>query len=183
MSRSQREWPREWLMTDERMGDRLWAAIERLQQEQGGVVLRHYRLPAEEREVFARRIADICRSRRLTLAVGRDPNLARSVGADLVHNPGEPVADLPFSRAVHSLESARSARAEGAALVFVSPVRKTRSHPGQKPLGKARAEHIARAAGVPAIALGGMSHHTFTEMGDAFYGWAGIDAWLAEVRI
>lgn len=180
MSRSQRAWPREWLMTDERMGDQLWEAIQRLQHARGGVVLRHYGLPAERRAVLARRIADICRGRRLTLAVGRDSGLARWIGADLVHNPGEPIADLPFSRSVHSIESARSARAEGAALVFVSPVRRTRSHPGQQPLGKAKAERIARAAEVPAIALGGMDGIAYMEMRDVFYGWAGIDAWLRE---
>ena len=180
MTRSQRLWPREWLMTDERMGDRLWEAIQRPQHARGGVVLRHYGLPVEQREVLARRIADICARRRLTLAVDRDPDLARWIGADLVHNPREPMADLPFSRSVHSIESARSARAEGAALVFVSPVRKTRSHPGQQPLGKAKAERIAREAGVPAIALGGMDRLAYMGMRDAFYGWAGIDAWLRE---
>ena len=180
MSPSQREWPREWLMTDERMGDRLWEAIERLQLARGGIVVRHYGLPAERRTALARRIADVGRERRLTLAVGHDADLARSIGADLVHNPGEPVADLPFSRAVHSVEAARSARAEGATLVFVSPVRKTRSHPGQQPLSKAAARRIARAAGVPAIALGGMDRHAHMEMRDVFYGWAGIDAWLRE---
>ena len=37
-------WPHCWLMTDERMGDRLWAAIDRLPIGDGGVVVRHLSL-------------------------------------------------------------------------------------------------------------------------------------------
>jgi thiamine-phosphate pyrophosphorylase len=180
MGSRQTDWPREWLMTDERMGERLWDAINRLEHARGGIVFRHYGLPAEKRETIARRIADLCRRRKLTFAVARDADLARSLDARLVHNPAEAVTDLPFSRAVHSIEEAEAARAEGAALVFVSPVRPTRSHPGQEPLGKARAAKIARAAGVPAIALGGMDWLAWMGMRDVFHGWAAIDAWLGE---
>jgi thiamine-phosphate pyrophosphorylase len=64
-------------------------------------------------------------------------------------------------------------------LVFVSPVRATTSHPGQPPLGPERAGEIARATGVPAIALGGMDAEKFALLErEGFYGWAGIDAWL-----
>ena len=178
MTARQTAWPREWLMTDERMSEQLWAAIDRLQSGHGGIVFRHYSLPPDQRDAIARRIAEICRKRRLVLAVARDVDLARSLGARLVHNPTEPVADLPFSRSVHSIDEAESARAEGAALVFVSPVKSTRSHPGHKPLGKTNAARIARAAGVPAIALGGMDWLAFAGVKDIFHGWAGIDAWL-----
>ena len=178
MGSRQTDWPREWLMTDERMGERLWEAIGRLPHDRGGIVFRHYGLPRDRREILAGRIAEICRRRGLTLAIARDVDLARWFGARLVHNPAEPVADLPFSRAVHSIEEARAAGAEGAALVFVSPVRPTRSHPGQEPLGRTSAARIARAAGVPAIALGGMDSTAYLGMRDAFHGWAGIDAWL-----
>ena len=40
--------PRLWLMTDERQGETLWRALERL-PERSGVVFRHYSLPAKER--------------------------------------------------------------------------------------------------------------------------------------
>jgi thiamine-phosphate pyrophosphorylase len=61
----------------------------------------------------------------------------------------------------------------------VSPVHETRSHPGRKPLGPELAIEIARAAGIPAIALGGMNAQNFTPLErEGFYGWAGIDAWL-----
>lgn len=175
----QTAWPRQWLMTDERIGERLWEAVERLPRNDGGVVFRHYATGAQERRALARGVAEACRRRGLVLAIARDGELARAVGADLIHNPAEPPAGLPFSRAVHSITEADAAREQGAALVFVSPVFPTRSHPGQVPLGIELALRIARTAGVPAIALGGMDANRFAKLErEGFYGWAAIDAWL-----
>jgi thiamine-phosphate pyrophosphorylase len=180
MTSRQRPWPRAWLMTDERMGDRLWEAIDRLPTNDSGIVFRHYRTPPDAGAALAGRIADICHRRSLALAIARDADLARLLGADLVHNPCPPIG-LPFSRSVHSIEEAEAAKSEGAALVFVSPVRTTRSHPGQKPLARAMARRIIAAAGAPAIALGGMNERNFLRYRrEGFYGWAGIDAWLGD---
>jgi thiamine-phosphate pyrophosphorylase len=168
-------------MTDERMGERLWEAIDRLPIKHGGIVFRHYATQPETRAALAGRVADICHRRSLTLAIARDLELARSLRADLVHNPTEPADPLPFSRAVHSLEEAEAAKAEGAALVFVSPVFPTRSHPGRKPLYRPLAVRIAKTAGVPAIALGGMNPFKSARLErEGFYGWAGIDAWMKD---
>ena len=178
MDSRQRSWPRVWLMTDERMGEGMWAAIERL-PEAGGIVFRHYSLLPAEREALAERVRELAGQKGFTLAVAADAELAKRLGADLVHNPARQSGDLPFSRAVHSVEQAELAAREGAALVFVSPVHDTRSHPDAEPLGLERAVEIARAAGVPAIALGGVNAANFGELERAgFYGWAGIDAWL-----
>jgi thiamine-phosphate pyrophosphorylase len=164
-------------MTDERMGDRLWHAIARLPAG-AGIVFRHYSLSPPERERLAHAVADAVRERGFTLAIAADVKLARPVGAELVHNPAT-APGLPFSRAVHSIEEAEAARAQGAALVFVSPVHATRSHPEREPLGLELAVKIARTAGVPAIALGGVNAQNFARLErEGFYGWAGIDAWL-----
>jgi len=86
---------------------------------------------------------------------------------------------MPFSRSVHSLEEAEAARVDGAALVFVSPVYPTSSHPGRKALYLPTALKIAKEAGAPAIALGGMDALKSARLQrEGFYGWAGIDAWL-----
>ena len=184
MTARQRPWPKQWLMTDERMGDELWAAIERLPINHGGIVVRHHATPEGSRAALARRIAGLCKRHGLTLAVASDTGLARALHADLVHNPLEVPDDLPFSRSVHSLAEAETARADGASLVFVSPVRATRSHPGRRPLERELAKRMVEAAGAPAIALGGMDAKHFPRFErDGFYGWAGIDAWLGdEVR-
>jgi len=165
-------------MTDERLESRLWEAIDRLPDGQSGIVFRHYATPAEDRRTLARDIAAACRSRAIALAIARDCVLAAELGAALVHNPDGPSA-LPISMAVHDMADAARARDRGAALIFVSPVHATRSHPGRQPLGPTHAEEIARSAGVPAIALGGMDEHAFAALSaGAFHGWAGIDAWL-----
>src|SRR3546814_6089912 len=45
--------PRLWLMTDERLGDSLWTALDNLPPG-AGIVFRHYRTPlAERRRLFA----------------------------------------------------------------------------------------------------------------------------------
>ena len=185
MTARQRDWPRAWLMTDERLGEKLWTAIDRLAIKHSGIVLRHYSLAEDVRAELARRIADICHRRSLALAVAGSEDLALTVGADLVHNPSEPPLRLPFSRSVHSVDEAEAARADGAVIVFVSPIFPTSSHPGAKPLGRPLARRIAQAAGVPAIALGGMDARKFARVQrDGFYGWAGIDAWLGDaIRI
>ena len=108
-----------------------------------------------------------------------DIGVAQALGADLIHNPPDVQASIPFSMAVHSLEEAEAAARVGASLVFVSPVFATRSHPGALALGPDRATRFAEAADAPAIALGGMNAQRFAEM-EGFYGWAGIDAWLGD---
>jgi thiamine monophosphate synthase len=179
MTARQRPLPRAWLITDERMGERLWDAIDRLPIKHSGIVFRHYRAPLDVRAALAGRIADICHRRSLTLAIAADTGLARSLGADFVHNPEVIPTDLPFSRSVHSIEEAATAKADGAALVFVSPVYRTSSHPGRKPLYRPMALRIAKTAGAPAIALGGLNALKFARLErEGFYGWAGIDAWL-----
>lgn len=182
MTANQPSWPSEWLMTDERLGDRLWRAMRAIPAG-GGVVFRHYATPDEERICLARDVAELCLDRGLALAVARDVRLAASLNAALVHNPlGDP-APLPFSRSAHCLEEAREACEGGAALLFVSPVFATRSHPGESPLGHGQAVRIAQACSVPAIALGGVNRANFAPLRrEGFYGWAGIDAWLGQIR-
>ncbi|MFL6749193.1 MAG: thiamine phosphate synthase [Sphingomicrobium sp.] len=181
MAANQSLWPREWLMTDERFGERLWRAIGALPAD-AGIVFRHYAAPEDERARLAHLVAQICRERGLTLAVARDATLADSLGAQLVHNPVGDPGGLPCSMAVHDDREARAAEAAGAALTFVAPIFATRSHPGARALGPEPAAHLARLAGCPAIALGGMNAERFAQLDAAhpgiFHGYAGIDCWL-----
>jgi thiamine-phosphate pyrophosphorylase len=119
----------------------------------------------------------LANERKLTLAVSRDPRLAERLGAQLVHNASAPT-ELPVSRSVHDEREALAARDAETALVFVSPVFPTRSHPEATALGAVRATKLAEMAASPAIALGGMTFGRFWELGPAFHGWAAIDAWL-----
>ena len=149
--------PTLWLMTDERMGPALWTALERLPRG-SGVVFRHFATPPAERTAIFTRLSRVARRRRLIVVragvKGQSPDL----------------------HPAHSRREAVSARRAGADLVLVSPVYPTRTHPGAPALGPIRAAMIARAAGVPAIALGGMNASRFKRLRAlGFAGWAAID--------
>lgn len=145
-----------WLVTDERQGLALWAALDRLPRG-SGVLFRHHRTPAEERAAMLERV--IARTRRRGLFVIREEDAGCGIAR------------------VHSLREATDARRRGARLLFVSPVFATRTHPGAQTLGPLRAARIAQLSGVLAIALGGMSAHRFRRMRAlGFVGWAAIDA-------
>ncbi|MBB3764782.1 thiamine phosphate synthase [Sphingomicrobium lutaoense] len=169
--------PRQTLFTDERMGDALLPAIERLPRG-SGVVLRHDRLSREARRALAERIAALARDKGLILSVAGDMALARHVGAAMVHRPESDPGGLPFSLPVHDEEEARAAADRGAALVYVSPVHPTRSHPGAPALGEAEAIRLARLSGCPAIALGGMTADRYAAIEKDFAGWAAISAFM-----
>ena len=181
MAANQPSWPRRWLMTDERIGDRLWQAIDRLPAGDGGIVFRHHSLSDAERLQLGLKVAMAARERGLVLAVSRSPDLARELGAELHHNPAGD-SSLPFSLAVHNEGEAENARLRGAVLAFISPVYETRSHADATALGPERAAELARLVECPAIVLGGMSEARFEELANAFpgrfHGYAGIDCWL-----
>ena len=160
--------PRLWLMTDERQGEGLWKALERLPKG-SGVVFRHHGLAPAERRTLFERVRRLAKRRRLLLLAG--PGLR----ADGVH--GGRGRGLR-SASVHGLRELKAAERSGAALVFLSPAFPTRSHPGARALGALRFGLIARHARVPVIALGGTDGRKARRL-PHIYGWAGIDAWMS----
>jgi thiamine-phosphate pyrophosphorylase len=163
--------PHLWLMTDSRLGDDLSACIERLPAG-AGVVLRHH----DGNRALARQVAVLCAARNLLLAIAGVADLARDVGAAMLHNPTGDKGDLMVSSSIHDRPEALAARS--ADLAFVSPVHATRSHPGAAGIGIEAALELARLAGVPAIALGGMNEaRGAAAIAAGFHGWAAIDAW------
>ena len=149
--------PTLWLMTDERMGEALWAALDRLPRG-SGVVFRHFATTPAERAAIFTRLARVAARRRLIVV------RAGVTGQTLHLHPG------------HSVREAIAARRRKADVILVSPVYPTRTHPGARALGPLRAATIARAAGIPAIALGGMTRARFKRMKSlGFAGWAAID--------
>jgi len=162
--------PRLWLMTDERLGDGLLDAVARLPAG-AGVVFRHYSLE----EVARRSLFEQVRAAHPGLLLLAGPaELADRWGADGSHGPG-PGAGLRTTPA-HDLAEIRAAEAAGAALIFLSPVFATRSHPEARPLGAGGFARLAAQTRLPVIALGGMTPKRAETLVGA-YGWAGIDAW------
>jgi thiamine-phosphate pyrophosphorylase len=165
--------PTRWLMTDERLGDALWGALWgalRRLPPGSGVVFRHYATPAAERRMLFARVRRVARARRLVLVVAGPP-----MAGALRHGR---IAGA-YSWPVHNRAEGLAAQRAGAKMVMVSPVFPTRSHPGAAALGAARAARIGRLAGVPLIALGGMTERRWRRIARlGFTGWAGIDAWV-----
>ncbi len=60
-------------------------------------------------------------------------------------------------RSVHSIESAVAAEREGADYVIFGPVWPSPSHPEEKPQGIQALAEVARAVGVPVLAIGGVT--------------------------
>ena len=166
--------PQLWLMTDERMGDRLWEALERLPAG-GGVVFRHYELPLADRRALFARVAKVARRKRLILLRAGPHELGR--GEAGTHGTNRRRHGL-HTRAVHSRREAVAAIRAGADAIFVSPVFATRSHPGAKALGPTRFGLLVRDLDTPVIALGGMNARRASVLWQiGVYGWAAIDAW------
>lgn len=168
--------PRIWLVTDERQGDGLLGAVDRLPTG-SGIIFRHTSLPPAERRRLYERVRARARRRRHLLLLAGPPTLARRWKAEgwHGHGPGYGLNSSP----VHNLREMRAAERAGAALLFVSPVFATRSHPGDPTLGPIRFGLLARQAHRPVIALGGVDAAQFQRLSRlGAYGWAGVDAWL-----
>ena len=147
--------PRLWLMTDERMGDGLLPAIERLPSG-SGIVFRHYRQSPIQRRLLFDEVRAIANASGHLLLLAGPADLADDWGADGSHGRGSAHGGLRSAPA-HNLIELRAAERAGAALAFLSPVFATQSHPGTPPLGLAKFSWLARRTRLPVIALGGVT--------------------------
>ncbi len=176
MSPRHPELPRLWMMTDERQGDGLWAALHRLPPG-SGIVFRHKATGRKDRRRLFERVRRIAARRGLVLLLAGKDARARRWGADGAHHR-HPHAPRYGTAAAHDLREIRAAERSGAAAIFLSPLHTTRSHPGAKALGRMRFAALARATHLPVIALGGVDRiRGKLAMRVGAYGWAAIDAW------
>jgi thiamine-phosphate pyrophosphorylase len=176
-----------WLFTDAaRLADPL-AAIARLPPGLAGVVFRHDGVAG--RDVLGRRVAALCRARRLALVVAGDARLAAALRAGVHLRGGRwpGVVRVPRKRgglrtaSAHDGAQLRRAAGAGAEVVFLSPAFATASHPGGRPLGAARWARLAGIAGAPRVyALGGVDGGNVRRLGRECAGAGGI-AGLASV--
>lgn len=148
-------------MTDpERGGDPLAAAAGLPRG--AAVILRHDSAPG--RAELASRLGRLCRARGLVLLVARDAPLALRLRAGL-HLADGMAPPAPWrlhgrgllTAAAHGRAGLARARRMGADLALLSPLFPTASHPGARPLGTVRFARLARQAGVPVAALGGLT--------------------------
>jgi thiamine-phosphate pyrophosphorylase len=177
--------PKLWLLSDERMGSGLDAAIRQLPAG-SGVIIRHYSLSETRRIALAKRIGFIARRRGLLLLWSGPIGQVHNVQADGVHVAREALMPprsvrpkLLRSAPVHDLRAIRRAENGGADVLLLSPVFATRSHPDAPIIGPMRAAALARATQLPVLALGGMTPQRAMRMERlGLYGCAGIDIFV-----
>lgn len=181
MRRARQAIPGPWLFTDERLGgadprDPLWRAVAALPRG-GGIVFRHYGWPPAARKRLLEALKPIAKRRGLILVGSRIAGTP-----DGVHRPrGDRQARGRglLTASAHGRRELHQAFADGADLVFLSPVFPTRSHPGAATLGPLRFGLVARGARGPVLALGGMDARRarrLRPLGAA--GYAAIDAFV-----
>jgi thiamine-phosphate pyrophosphorylase len=157
-------------------------AIARRLPRGAGVVFRAF--GAADGEARGRRLAAVARTRGLILLVGADAGLAARVGAHGVHLP-ERLAHRArrlkaahpgwiVTAAAHSPWAARRGLAAGADAVVVSTAFASRSPSAGVPLGALRLALLARDAGGPVYALGGIDNKKARLLKDT--GLAGLAA-------
>lgn len=158
--------PAIWLLSDARNDAALEAALRKLPRG-SGFVFRHYHLDEAARRARFDHLARLARARGHIVALAEGRARARRWGADLAYGPGGDLVP------VHSLREIGRARG---AVLLLSPVFATRSHPGAKGLGPLRFRLLAKRSRHPVIALGGMDALVARRL--QWPRWAGIDAFL-----
>jgi thiamine-phosphate pyrophosphorylase len=160
-----------WLMTDERIGDALFATLHSLPPG-AGVVFRHYGLPRAERHRLFLRVRRLAMARHLRIsAAGSLPGAPSHGGKRALTHPA------------HDRRQAITAMRAGAAWLFISPIHPTRSHVGAAALGVRRALTIGRGLKPHRVALGGMTAARWLRLRCyGFEGWAAIDGLVVQPR-
>jgi thiamine-phosphate pyrophosphorylase len=152
-----------------------------------GIVFRAFGAP--DAVDVGRRLARLARRRGVTLMVGADVQLAIALRADGLHLPERAVGRrgdvLKLKRrflvtaAAHSPPAICRARRSGVDAVLVSAVFPSASPSAGRPLGPLRFAALARRAGVPVIALGGVNARTARRLGrSGAAGFAAIGAMI-----
>jgi thiamine-phosphate pyrophosphorylase len=168
--------PKIWLMTDQRLGDRLFSSIRRLPIG-SGVIFRHYELGETQRFALFRQVAHICRQRGHILLLAGSERSALDWRADGFHGRVKRRSKILQSASVHNRRELAEATRLKSAMILVSPIFATNTHPGQRPLGLHGLNRITAKVNSPKIiALGGMTRQKAKLLSQRLiYGWAAID--------
>lgn len=151
------------------------------------VIYRHYDAP--DRSALGRRVATATRAAGHGLLIAGDTALAARLDADGVHLPERMIgrigairrdhADFVITAACHGAAGLSRVARAGADAAFLSPVFPTASHPEGIALGARLARVMARGAGLPVLALGGITPDTASELAPPLAGFGAIDGFTS----
>jgi thiamine-phosphate pyrophosphorylase len=169
------------LMTDDdRLPDPLAAALA---LPRGSMVVARSRNSQRLNEL-SRALLKLARRRGIGVLIAGDPLLAARLGADGIHLAESRMGEIAHWRArfsgmmittsAHSFHALSSARCVPVDAIFLSPIFATKSHSQRVALTPLRANLIARAAGKPVYALGGIDARNAQKLAPDIY--AGIAA-------
>lgn len=164
-----------WLVSDARNDAVLEHALARLPRG-SGLIFRHYHLAADERRARFDMLARIARRHGHAVVLSGAAAEARRWRADGAYGSARTLAKGPAALRLvtaHSLREMAQARRARADALVLGAVHVTRSHPGRGALGLVRFRLLAARAGVPVIALGGMTQARARRCGTS--AWAAID--------
>ena len=177
--------PESYLITPEpELSDEFLDHLERvLKQGVQMVQLRSKKLEEAAYKELAKAVVARCHANGARLLLNASPEWVAEVGADGVHFASgqlltqveRPLADnYLVAASCHTLEELQHAEMIKADFALLSPVKATKSHPGEPPLGWGEFQKMTDAMAMPVYALGGM---TPADLSDAFkYGAQGIAA-------
>jgi thiamine-phosphate pyrophosphorylase len=155
------------------------------------ILVRRPQATAFELFALARQLRPSTRAARCLLLVSDRADVAVAADADGVHLGARslPIVaarrvvgpSLLVGRSVHNLDEAGQAEEDGASYLFLGPLFPTPSHPGEKGLGLGPYREAVLRAGIPVVAIGGVTSDNVRLVAQAGgSGAAAIRAYYAE---
>lgn len=148
------------------------------------VIIRDYNHP--EREIYAEKIAAICKKRRLKFLVAGDLKLAKKLKANGVHLREDMAKDIRIWRlknskqiitiSAHSASAIQKIQNYNVDAILLSPVFPTSTHPCALSLGIKNFKNLSKQSKIPVYALGGVDKENVEKLEQCnIAGIAGID--------
>jgi thiamine-phosphate pyrophosphorylase len=178
-ARNGRQLPSVWFMTDPKRTPDIEKIVALLPRG-WGAIYRHF--GAADRVDVGRRLLRAAKGRVVVLVSG-DPDLARAISADGVHWPEAKLRTVRArnprwieTASAHGRAALARAKSMGADAAILSPVFESASPSAGKPMGALAFRLLARGAGLPVYALGGVNARTAGRTGSGAAGFAAVEA-------
>lgn len=151
------------------------------------IIFREYDLNRVAREKMAREVFDICRKNNQRILIGKDYELAQTLGADGVHFSDRQEFPAQINRqqnfmitlACHNFSSVLKSQNLPVDAIFLSPIFPTKSHEGAPVLGLEILKKAMNTSKIPIFALGGVNEENLKILQSlGAQGFGGIDIFI-----